>query len=236
LVILSSLRLSQSWGLKRGIWYNFIAIARIKLAKFGISRDFPLWACFLNLIRRVLSCLPFSISISKFDDSDRLPTTVGSALLCQAVKMSTFGGVMEEFPNVRGVFDHYMSKGIGSWSYAVDFFRPIRPKAGETPLPPALACFLSHVHTDHLEGLETLSFKGPLYVLFESWRWFLAHHVASIYCSAATRELLLRLEKYPHRLNFVKGILEARRVVFKHLEKLLVWTDLFQRCSSAADP
>ena len=43
----------------------------------------------------------------------------------------------------------------------------------------------------------------------------------SIYCSAATKELLLRLEKYPHRLNFARGILEAQKVMFKHLKKLL---------------
>lgn len=56
---------------------------------------------------------------------------------------------MEEFPNLR-----------------VDFFRPIRSKPGEPAHPPALACFLSHVHTDHLEGLETPSFKGPLYACY----------------------------------------------------------------------
>lgn len=45
----------------------------------------------------------------------------------------------------------------------------------------------------------------------------------SIYCSAATREILLRLEKYPQRLNFHKGILEKPpKVTYKHLEKLLV--------------
>ncbi len=49
----------------------------------------------------------------------------------------------------------------------------------------------------------------------------MADHLTSLYCSAATRELLLRLEKYPHRLNFAKGVLEARKVQYKHLEKLL---------------
>lgn len=68
--------------------------------------------------------------------------------------------------------------------------------------PPPLACFLSHVHSDHLLGLESL--KSPF-----------------VYCSPATRELLLRLEKYPHRMNFSKGILECRKQTYKHLQTLL---------------
>ncbi|KAI3222875.1 hypothetical protein DTO012A7_8429 [Penicillium roqueforti] len=93
--------------------------------------------------------------------------------------MSTFNGIVEEFPDIR-----------------IDYFR----KCPERPAP--LACFLSHVHSDHLQGLE--SFRAPF-----------------IYCSPATRELLLRIEKYPHRMNFNKGILESRRLHYKHLAKLL---------------
>ncbi|KAJ5036497.1 hypothetical protein NUH16_004372 [Penicillium rubens] len=93
--------------------------------------------------------------------------------------MSTFDGIVEEFPDIR-----------------IDYFR----KCPERPAP--LACFLSHVHSDHLQGLE--SFRTPF-----------------IYCSPATRELLLRIEKYPHRMNFNKGILEPRRLHYKHLAKLL---------------
>ncbi|PGH19107.1 hypothetical protein AJ79_00141 [Helicocarpus griseus UAMH5409] len=78
----------------------------------------------------------------------------------------------------------------------VDYFR----KNPDRPAP--LACFLSHVHGDHIQGLESL--RAPF-----------------IYCSAATREILLRLEKYPHRLNFSKGILETRKQHYKHLSKLL---------------
>lgn len=40
---------------------------------------------------------------------------------------------------------------------AVDYFRQI------PGFRPPLACFLSHVHSDHLAGLETL--KSPLYVI-----------------------------------------------------------------------
>ncbi|GAB7364671.1 hypothetical protein MBLNU230_g5473t1 [Neophaeotheca triangularis] len=94
--------------------------------------------------------------------------------------MSTFDGVVGEFPDIR-----------------VDFFRPGGP-GGRPPL----AYFLSHVHSDHLTGLE--SCKSPL-----------------IYCSPATREILLRLEKFPHRMNFAKGILETRKQTYRHLKKLL---------------
>lgn len=35
-------------------------------------------------------------------------------------------------------------------------------------------------------------------------------------------QLLLRLEKYPHRMNFHRGILELRKQHYKHLNRLLV--------------
>ncbi|KAL2001680.1 hypothetical protein VTN02DRAFT_1401 [Thermoascus thermophilus] len=93
--------------------------------------------------------------------------------------MSTFDGIIEEFPLIR-----------------IDYFR----KSPDRPSP--LACFLSHVHSDHLQGLESL--RAPF-----------------VYCSAATRELLLRIERYPHRMNFSKGILESRKQHYRHLSKLL---------------
>lgn len=94
--------------------------------------------------------------------------------------MSTFDGRVKEFPDIR-----------------IDYFRA-SPK--EAPRP--LAFFLSHVHSDHLQGLEAC--KSPF-----------------IYCSPATKEILLRLEKYPHRMNFAKGILEARKQTYRHLKTLL---------------
>ncbi|KAE8352927.1 putative DNA repair protein [Aspergillus coremiiformis] len=93
--------------------------------------------------------------------------------------MSTFDGIVQEFPYIQ-----------------IDYFRKNPDRS------PPLAGFLSHVHSDHLQGLE--SFRAPF-----------------IYCSAATRELLLHIEKYPHRMNFSKGILESRRLHYKHLSKLL---------------
>ncbi|KAE8149653.1 putative DNA repair protein [Aspergillus avenaceus] len=99
--------------------------------------------------------------------------------VCTNPLMSTFDGIIQEFPYIQ-----------------IDYFR----KTPDRPAP--LAGFLSHVHSDHLQGLE--SFRAPF-----------------IYCSAATRELLLRIEKYPHRMNFNKGILESRRLHYKHLSKLL---------------
>lgn len=92
--------------------------------------------------------------------------------------MSTFDGIVAEFPEIR-----------------VDYFR----KNG-TSQP--LACFLSHIHSDHLAGLESL--RSPF-----------------VYCSAATREMLLLLEKYPCRINYVKGILEARVQTYRHLKTVL---------------
>lgn len=94
--------------------------------------------------------------------------------------MSTFDGIVKEFPDIR-----------------IDHFR----KSSEPSRPP-LAFLLSHVHSDHLTGLE--SCNSPF-----------------IYCSPATREILLRLEKYPHRMNFAKGILETRKQTYRHLKKLL---------------
>ncbi|KAL4928553.1 putative DNA repair protein [Aspergillus undulatus] len=93
--------------------------------------------------------------------------------------MSTFDGIVQEFPFIT-----------------IDYFRKNPDR------PPPLACFLSHAHSDHFQGLE--SFRSPF-----------------IYCSAATRELLLRIEKYPHRMNFNNGILESRRLHYKNLAKLL---------------
>lgn len=95
--------------------------------------------------------------------------------------MSTFDGNVAEFPDIR-----------------IDNFRP---RASPRP---ALVYFLSHVHSDHLVGLERKSFNGPF-----------------IYCSHATREILLKLEKYPHRMNFEKGILERQIQTYRHLKNFL---------------
>ncbi|TGJ82150.1 hypothetical protein E0Z10_g6621 [Xylaria hypoxylon] len=94
--------------------------------------------------------------------------------------MSTFKGIVSEFPDIR-----------------VDYFRRV------PGFPPPLACFLSHVHSDHLAGLETSN--APF-----------------IYCSAATKEILLRLEKSFVRLSYANGILEdPRQQTYRHLEKKL---------------
>lgn len=93
--------------------------------------------------------------------------------------MSTFNGLVKEFPNIR-----------------IDYFRHHPDK----PRPAAL--FLSHVHSDHLLGLESV--KMPF-----------------VYCSATTRRILLKMEKYPHRINFAKGILEARKQHYRHLKTVL---------------
>jgi DNA cross-link repair 1C protein len=93
--------------------------------------------------------------------------------------MSTFDGLVKEFPTIR-----------------IDYFRNHPDK------PPPHVCFLSHVHSDHLLGLESLN-------------------MPFVYCSSATRRLLLRIEKYPHRINFAKGILETRKQHYRHLKRVL---------------
>lgn len=93
--------------------------------------------------------------------------------------MSTFDGIVKEFPDIR--IDHFRS---------------------QLDKPHPSACFLSHVHSDHLTGLETL--KMPF-----------------VYCSATTRRILLRMEKYSHRVNFARGILEASKQTYKHLKLIL---------------
>ncbi|KAF2767013.1 hypothetical protein EJ03DRAFT_276957 [Teratosphaeria nubilosa] len=79
----------------------------------------------------------------------------------------------------------------------IDYFR----RSPEEKNPP-LAYLLSHVHSDHLTGL--VSCKSPF-----------------IYCSPATRDVLLGLEKYQHRMNFAKQILEASTKTYRHLKKIL---------------
>lgn len=68
---------------------------------------------------------------------------------------------------------------------------------------PPLACFLSHIHSDHIAGLDT--FKGRL-----------------VYCSAATRAMLLKLQRKASRINFAQGILEAEEITYKHQRNRLV--------------
>lgn len=72
-----------------------------------------------------------------------------------------------EFPQIRSMFPFktvtFISSKFESLS-SVDFFRTSQHHS------PPLACFLSHVHSDHLQGLESL--KSPF-----------------VYCSAATREV-----------------------------------------------
>lgn len=69
--------------------------------------------------------------------------------------MSTFDGYVKEFPRI-----------------AIDFFRPRPPGS-----PSIVAHFLSHIHSDHLQGLENASFGGGF-----------------IYCSEITKAILLKLQ------------------------------------------
>jgi hypothetical protein len=79
------------------------------------------------------------------------PKTFGNVTLDSTItapSMSTFRGIVAEFPQIR-----------------IDYFR----QQPEHKAP--LACFLSHVHSDHLTGLESM--RAPF-----------------VYCSAATKEVI----------------------------------------------
>jgi phosphoribosyl 1,2-cyclic phosphodiesterase len=69
--------------------------------------------------------------------------------------MSTFNGLVAEFPDIRGKQESDAPPFIALTEREVDFFR------SHPELRPPLACFLSHIHSDHLAGLE--SFRSPLY-------------------------------------------------------------------------
>ncbi|ODQ55858.1 hypothetical protein SAICODRAFT_5074 [Saitoella complicata NRRL Y-17804] len=93
-------------------------------------------------------------------------------------RMSTFNGVVKEFPEIR-----------------VDYFRP------QPDLPPVQAYLLSHVHADHTNGLQSQFFGG-----------------AFVYCTAATKEILLRLQTKKDRIHYAEGLIEQRRCTFQHLQ------------------
>ncbi|KAI5849762.1 hypothetical protein BZA05DRAFT_401479 [Tricharina praecox] len=96
--------------------------------------------------------------------------------------MSTFKGVLAEFPDIR-----------------VDYFRPSSSPADKPPL----ACFLSHIHSDHVQGLEG------------------AYNAPFIYCSVATKELLIRLQRKTHRLNLQRGVIETSHCHYREKTRLL---------------
>lgn len=71
-----------------------------------------------------------------------------------------------EFPSIQSIQPQSLLESIHVLNISVDYFRKNPERS------PPLACFLSHVHSDHLQGLE--SFRAPF-----------------IYCSAATREVCI---------------------------------------------
>ncbi|KAK9477886.1 hypothetical protein V1514DRAFT_282006, partial [Lipomyces japonicus] len=89
---------------------------------------------------------------------------------------STFNGTIREFPDIR--IDHFK-------------FNDDRP--------PPKACFLSHMHSDHLDGLAS-SYGGPY-----------------IYCSAATKRIVLQLEKRTSRINKLTNITQHGQRQYRHL-------------------
>ncbi|KAL9099666.1 MAG: hypothetical protein Q9163_004867 [Psora crenata] len=104
--------------------------------------------------------------------------------------MSTFNGLIQEtsltarcleFPDITSTA---LSKSVfAADGLKVDYFRKLPQRK------PPLAAFLSHVHSDHLYGLESL--KAPF-----------------VYCSPATREGILerRKQHYRHLKKLLKTI------------------------------
>ena len=83
-----------------------------------------------------------------------------------------------------------------------------------------MACFLSHVHSDHLLGLES---PGLPFIYCSPATKEVHIATADISCQNLTiPQLLIRLEKYYHRINFDKGFLESTKRHYKHLERRLV--------------
>lgn len=87
--------------------------------------------------------------------------------------MSTFDGYVKEFPNL-----------------AIDYFRPRALNA-----PTVHAYLLSHVHSDHLQGLENINFGG-----------------AFIYCTQETKELLIRIQEKANR----RAARESKQKTYKY--------------------
>ncbi|KFA64591.1 hypothetical protein S40285_09343 [Stachybotrys chlorohalonatus IBT 40285] len=135
--------------------------------------------------------------------------------------MSTFDGLVAEFLEIRSESFPSLARSRCPRHVAsvpnraiVDFLRQ------HADMSPLLACFLSHIHSDHLAGLESLR-SLFWYTGFASWIPPHANRPPSVYCSAVIREMLLRLERYPYRINYAKGILKARQQMYKHLHKVL---------------
>ncbi|KAF3923881.1 hypothetical protein ABW21_db0208930 [Orbilia brochopaga] len=77
-----------------------------------------------------------------------------------------------------------------------DYFRKVDGQQ------PSLANFLSHIHSDHLLGLAGKGYRAPF-----------------IYCSAATKNLLLKLERRSHRLNYAKKLVESHEYSYLDFAK-----------------
>ncbi|KAF2259534.1 hypothetical protein CC78DRAFT_620919 [Lojkania enalia] len=85
--------------------------------------------------------------------------------------------------------------GIQRWQSNIDPSpSPMSTFKGIIAVRP-VGLFLSHVRSDRLIGLESM--RAPF-----------------VYCSAATREILLRLKKYHYRVSYARGVVESRHVTY----------------------
>lgn len=111
--------------------------------------------------------------------------------------MSTFDGFVKEFPNLT-----------------VDYFRQRPPGA-----PPVYACLLSHIHSDHVQGLENRNFGGSF-----------------VYCSQATKDLLLLTQERTTRVRYEFGQIDAPVHKYGHLRVRNGKTQDLLRCLPMETP
>lgn len=99
----------------------------------------------------------------------------------------------------------------------MDFFRGIVEN-------PPLAGFLSHIHSDHLAGLDTYQTRPS--VATSAFPRYLndtcTDLLCSVYCSAATRAMLLKLQRRASRINFHQGFLEKAEITYARQDRRLV--------------
>lgn len=141
-------------------------------------------------------------------------SNTGCAHEWDTAKMSTFKGVIDEFPDIQGRFKivRFQARILMSRS------RSLPPKTRWTspsemfyqPHPQWSSWWTSHLQVT-IVSLLRIELKHSNHVFH------------SIHCSPATKELLIRLERRKQRSMFANGITEAREQQYKYLKDILVW-------------
>jgi ribonuclease BN (tRNA processing enzyme) len=129
--------------------------------------------------------------------------------------MSTFDGFIKEFPDITGHGQPLPSFYILADSFVVDHFtlKPTRP--------PPRAAFLSHVHKDHMSGLETYA-SSFVYCSHATKQVWLSTVLENL---GADKKLVSKLQTKRDRLDFADGTIEKKIYSYStllHNKKLLV--------------